>query len=110
MLSITDGSSFINLATIVLENCAFIYQEGVPYRSLKISDVFQKILFIKKFHFILDNYYLFIKVTLLIDEEIKYEIIKLICKYIIVFYNIHEEEVEIILFIKNIYNIYVKKY
>jgi hypothetical protein len=58
----------------------------------------------------LDNYYLFIKITLLIEEEVKYEIIKLICKYIIIFYNIHEEEVEIILFIKNIYNIYDKKY
>ena len=58
----------------------------------------------------LDNYYLFVKITLLIEEEVKYEIIKLICKYIIIFYNIHEEEVEIILFIKNIYNIYDKKY
>jgi len=58
----------------------------------------------------LDNYYLFVKITKIIEEEVKYEIIKLICKYIIVFYNIHEEEVEIILFIKNIYNIYDKKY
>jgi DNA polymerase III gamma/tau subunit len=58
----------------------------------------------------LDNYYLFVKITKLIEEEQKYEIIKLICKYIMIFYNIHEEEVEIILFIKNIYNIYDKKY
>lgn len=58
----------------------------------------------------LDNYYLFVKITKLIEEEQKYEIIKLICKYIMIFYNIHEEEIEIALFIKNVYNIYDKKY
>ena len=38
---------------------------------------------------ILDNFYLFIKTTQTICEEQKYEIIKLICNYIMIFYNIH---------------------
>jgi len=44
---------------------------------------------------ILDNFYLFIKITDILKEEQKYIIIKCICKYIIIFYNIHENEIEL---------------
>ena len=57
---------------------------------------------------ILDNLYLYIKVTDILDEEAKYLIIKLICKYIIIFYNIHEEEIELVLFTNNLIE-YLKK-
>jgi DNA polymerase III delta prime subunit len=51
---------------------------------------------------ILDNYFLFIKITTIVDETMKYEIIKLICKYITVFHNIHEDEIELVLFTNNL--------
>lgn len=44
---------------------------------------------------IFDNLYLFIKITDIIEEEKKYIIIKTICKYITIFYNIHENEIEL---------------
>jgi len=57
---------------------------------------------------ILDNLYLFIKTTDKLSEEDKYEIIKLLCKYIIIFYNIHEDEIELTLLTNNIIE-YLKK-
>jgi len=53
---------------------------------------------------ILDNYFLFIKLTTLLNEEEKYKIISIICKYINIFYSIHEDEVELSLFTNNIIN------
>ena len=40
---------------------------------------------------ILDNYFLFMKITDLLTETQKYDIIPVICKYITVFHNIHED-------------------
>jgi len=51
---------------------------------------------------ILDNYFLYVKMTNIIDEKIKYIIIPIICKYIIIFHNIHEDEVELALFTNNL--------
>lgn len=51
---------------------------------------------------ILDNYFLFVKVTDIFSEDEKYNIIPYICKYISVFHNIHEDEIELALFTKNI--------
>jgi replication factor C subunit 2/4 len=51
---------------------------------------------------ILDNYFLYIKTTTLVNETEKYEIIKLLCKYITIFFNIHEEELELALFTNNL--------
>lgn len=53
---------------------------------------------------ILDNYFLFIKYTDMLNESQKYEIIPIICKYIAIFHNIHEDEIELALFTNNIYN------
>jgi len=47
---------------------------------------------------ILDSYFTFIKITDMIDENIKYKIIKLILKYIAFFHTIHENEVELAFF------------
>jgi DNA polymerase III delta prime subunit len=52
---------------------------------------------------ILDNFFLFVKTTNIINEHIKYNIIPIICKYITVFHNIHEDEIEIALFTNNLY-------
>ena len=55
---------------------------------------------------ILDNYFSFIKITDIIEEDNKYIILKYICKYIEIFYTIHEDEMELVFFtnelIKNI--------
>ena len=51
---------------------------------------------------ILDNYFLFIKTTAILSEDEKYSIIKYICKYITIFYNIHDDEIELALFTNNI--------
>lgn len=57
---------------------------------------------------ILDNYFLFVKLTNSISETQKYDIIPLICKYITVFHNIHEDEIELALFSNNLFSIFIK--
>jgi replication factor C subunit 2/4 len=54
---------------------------------------------------ILDNYFVFVKSTSILTEDQKYKIIPYICKYISVFHNIHEDEIELSLFTNNITNI-----
>jgi DNA polymerase III delta prime subunit len=54
---------------------------------------------------ILDNYFLFVKITDLLSEPQKYNIIPVICKYITVFHNIHEDEIELALFSNNVFSI-----
>ena len=51
---------------------------------------------------ILDNYFLFVKTTECLTEDEKYIIIPHICKYITIFHNIHEDEIELALFTNNI--------
>ena len=54
---------------------------------------------------ILDNYFLFIKTTPLLTEEQKYKIIPYLCKYITVFHNVHEEDIELALFTNNLFQL-----
>ena len=51
---------------------------------------------------ILDNYFLFVKLTPLFGEDFKYRITSLICKYITIFHNIHEHDIELALFTNNL--------
>ena len=51
---------------------------------------------------ILDNYFSFIKITDILEEEQKYKIIKFICKYIAIFYKIHENKIELTFFTNNL--------
>ena len=55
---------------------------------------------------ILSSYFIFIKTTELVDEILKYEIIKLICKYITIFNEIHEDSIELIFFTNNIIKLF----
>ena len=50
---------------------------------------------------ILDKYFTYIKITNLLNENIKYKLTMLICKYIIHFHNIHEDELELAFFTNN---------
>lgn len=56
---------------------------------------------------ILDNFFLFIKYTQTLSENQKYDIIPLICKYIAIFHDIHEDEIELALFSNNLYAILI---
>ena len=56
---------------------------------------------------ILDNYFLFVKTTTLLSENEKYKIIPYLCKYITIFHNIHEDEIELSLFTNNLYKLYI---
>ena len=50
---------------------------------------------------ILDNYFIYIKMTNLLNEDVKYKLTILVCKYIIYFHNIHEDELELAFFTNN---------
>jgi len=52
---------------------------------------------------ILDFFFIFVKTTNELDEIVKYKLIPHICKYITIFHNIHEDEVELALFTNSIY-------
>jgi len=52
---------------------------------------------------IYDNYFLYIKHTpILLCDNIRYEIIKLLCEYITIFHNVHEDEIELALITNDI--------
>lgn len=55
---------------------------------------------------ILDNYFIYVKMCDFLNEEEKYKIIKLICKYITIFHIIHENEIELALFTNNMVSIF----
>lgn len=54
---------------------------------------------------ILDYFFTFVKMTDIIDENTKYQIIPYICKNTIIFHNIHEDEIELAIFTNNLYSI-----
>jgi hypothetical protein len=43
--------------------------------------------------------------TGLLTEDEKYEIVPLLCKYITIFYNVHEDEIELGLFTNNLFSV-----
>jgi DNA polymerase III delta prime subunit len=55
---------------------------------------------------ILDNYFLFVKTTELLSEIEKYKIVPYICKYITIFHNVHEDEIELAFFTNNILKVF----
>jgi len=55
---------------------------------------------------ILDNYFIYLKNTTLLTEEEKYAIIPYICKYITIFNNVHEDEIELAHFTNNLIQIF----
>tara|TARA_A100001015_G_scaffold122257_1_gene135525 strand:- start:2957 stop:3916 length:960 start_codon:yes stop_codon:yes gene_type:complete len=54
---------------------------------------------------ILDSYFTYVKFSSILNQKEKYEIIRLLCKYITIFHNIHEDEIELSLFTNNVINI-----
>ena len=51
---------------------------------------------------ILDSFFIFLKITNIVNEKIKYDIISYLCSYIHIFHDIHEHEIELAFFTNNI--------
>ena len=83
---------FEEYTTFVLNNCL---KEAIVI----IYDIYDKGYSVMD---ILDNYFVFIKTTQMLSDEQKYIIIPCICKYITIFHNIHEDDIELSLFTNNL--------
>ena len=101
----------LNLAIQLCSNISFLTFEEYTNEILK-RDLLQAIKIIYELYEkgysvmdILDNYFLFIKSTKILTEEQKYKIIPYLCKYITIFHNIHEDEIELSLFTNNLVKI-----
>jgi len=98
----------LELATSVCTNISFhSFQKYTEFlKDKKLNEAIQLIYSIYDKGYsvmdILDNYFLFIKTTSILTEDEKYIIIPFICKYITIFYNIHEDEIELALFTNNL--------
>jgi len=57
---------------------------------------------------ILDYFFNFVKTTEHLNEDEKYQIIPIICNYITIFHNVHEDSIELALFTNNIYKVLLK--
>lgn len=101
----------LNLATSVCTNISFfIFEEYTQY--LQEANLYSAVKLLYNIYDkgysvmdILDNYFLFVKITNTLTENQKYDIIPIICKYITIFYNIHEDEIELSLFSNNLYSV-----
>lgn len=102
----------LDLATQICTNISFtLYEQYTQY--LKNNDLINAIkmlydIFDKGYSVmdILDNYFLFVKTTNILTETQKYDIIPIICKYITIFHNIHEDEIELALFTNNLSKVF----
>jgi len=101
----------IELALKLCSNISFITFEEYTnlIKNKKLNEAIQLIyeIYDKGYSVmdILDNYFLFIKNTSILDETEKYNVIPIICKYITIFHNIHEDEIELALFTNNLIEI-----
>ena len=100
-----------NLAVQLCSNISFLifeeYTKFMLQKDLKqaihlITELYDKGYSVMD---ILDNYFVFVKSSIIINEEQKFKIIPCICKYITIFHNIHEDEIELALFTNNLVNI-----
>jgi len=101
----------LNLATQLCSNISFLTFEEytkliLTYQLIPAIKIIYE-LYDKGYSVmdILDNYFIFIKTTNILNEDQKYKIIPYICKYITIFHNIHEDEIELSLFTNNIIKI-----
>jgi DNA polymerase III delta prime subunit len=58
---------------------------------------------------ILDYFFSFIKTSNSLSEDVKYRIIPLLCKYITIFHNVHEDCIELALFTNDAYDVIKSK-
>jgi DNA polymerase III delta prime subunit len=100
-----------NLAVQLCSNISFLifedYTKFMLQKDLKqaihlITELYDKGYSVMD---ILDNYFVFVKSSIILNEEQKFKVIPCICKYITIFHNIHEDEIELALFTNNLVNI-----
>ena len=100
-----------NLAVQLCSNISFLifeeYTKFMLQKDLKqaihlITELYDKGYSVMD---ILDNYFVFVKSSIILNEDQKFKIIPCICKYITIFHNIHEDEIELALFTNNLVNI-----
>jgi len=100
----------LEIANNVCTNISFesfkIYTEYIKTKNLNEALILINSIYDKGYSVmdILDNYFLFIKTTNILNEDEKYMIIPHICKYITIFHNVHEDEIELSLFTNNLIN------
>jgi len=101
----------IDLATSVCTNISFFifeqYTQFLQNSDLNsavklLYDIYDKGYSVMD---ILDNYFLFVKTTILLSETQKYNIIPIICKFVTIFYNIHEDEIALAIFSNNLFSV-----
>jgi DNA polymerase III delta prime subunit len=104
----------LNLATQLCSNISFLTFEEYTHFILN-SQLIPAITIIYELYDkgysvmdILDNYFVFIKTTNILTEDQKYKIIPYLCKYISIFHNIHEDEIELSLFTNNLMKVLSK--
>jgi hypothetical protein len=92
-----------NISFFIFEQYTQFLQNGQLNLAVKLLyDIYDKGYSVMD---ILDNYFLFVKITNTLTEKQKYDIIPIICKYITIFHNIHEDEIELALFSNNLFSI-----
>jgi len=97
------NSMCTNISFVIFESYTKFLKEKNLREAIKLlNDIYDKGYSVMD---ILDNYFLFIKVTQGLSEDEKYKIIPVICKYITIFNNIHEDEIELSLFTNNLIQI-----
>lgn len=95
-----------NISFIIFDQYTQLLQQGQLSSAVKLLyDIYDKGYSVMD---ILDNYFLYVKITQLLSETQKYSIIPILCKYITIFHNIHEDEIELALFSNNLFSILTK--
>ena len=97
-----------NCSSIILENNFKVYIELCIDNKVKEAYEYIKNIYNDKYSVIdiLDNLISYIKVCNNMNKEIKYKILKILIKYIDIFYNHHEDSIELLFVTKNITEIY----
>jgi replication factor C subunit 2/4 len=89
-----------NISFLIFEEyTTFLLQNNLKQAIQLITELYEKGYSVMD---ILDNYFIFVKSSTILNEEQKFTIIPCICKYITVFHNIHEDEIELSLFTNNL--------
>jgi len=89
-----------NISFVIFEEYTkFILDKNIEQSIYLINELYDKGYSVMD---ILDNYFVFVKSSTIINEEQKFKIIPYICKYITIFHNIHEDEIELSLFTNNL--------
>ena len=113
-----SGETNSRTKILTLENCKKLcniisvdyFEKYIKYiKTNNITEAIQILYSIHDYGYsvidILDYFFNFVKTTEHLNEDEKYNIIPVICNYITIFHNIHEDCIELALFSNNIYKV-----